>query len=221
MTGERSGQSLDFVHLYEPAPEPDAPILLLLHGTGGDEHDLLPLAPLLVPNAGVLSLRGKVLEHGMPRFFRRLAPGVFDAADLALRTRELHAFIDAASDHYGFRRDRVIAVGLSNGANIAAHLLLSHGPVLEAAVLFRAMPVSDDPPVPLTGHPAVFMSSGRRDRMIAPEVTEQLARKLRAAGADVTLEWDEAGHELTRSAIDAARRWLNEEDRRQETGDRS
>ena len=208
MTGEPTRRPLDFVHVYEPAQHADAPTLLLLHGTGGDEHDLLPLAPLLVPNAGVLSPRGKVLEHGMPRFFRRLAPGVFDAADLALRTQELLTFVGAASDHYGFRRDRVIAVGLSNGANIAAHLLLSHGAVLDAAVLFRAMPVSDDPPVSLPGSLGVLMSSGRRDRMISADVSERLAQKLRAAGADVTLEWDDAGHELTRAAVDGARRWL-------------
>src|SRR5690349_24069796 len=115
--------SLGFIHVYEPAARVDAPTLLLLHGTGGDEHDLLPLVPLLLPNAGVLSPRGPVSEHGMPRFFRRLAPGVFDLADLERRTADLLAFLDAAAREYGFVRDRVVAVGLSNGANIAANLL--------------------------------------------------------------------------------------------------
>lgn len=205
-------------HVYEPparhSPESghapardDAPTLLLLHGTGGDEHDLLPLAPLLLPNAGVLSPRGNVLEHGMPRFFRRLAPGVFDVEDLQARTEELLHFIDAASAQYGFARNRVIAVGLSNGANIAANMLLTHGPVLDAAVLFRVMPVREGPDASLPST-EVYMNSGRRDRMITPALTQQLADRLQAAGATVTLEWDDAGHELTRGAVDSARRWL-------------
>ena len=206
------------VHVYEPAAAVDAPTLLLLHGTGGDEHDLLPLVPHLLPNAGVLSVRGAVLEQGMPRFFRRLAPGVFDMEDLAHRTDELHRFVDAAAAHYAFARDNVIAVGLSNGANIAAHLLLTHGAVLRGAILFRAMPTGASPkpgaPARSDGpHPAargvgVYMSSGRRDSMISADMTESLAQQLREAGATVTLQWDEGGHQLTRTAIDGARDWL-------------
>jgi phospholipase/carboxylesterase len=194
--------------VYEPAAADDAPMLLLLHGTGGDEHDLLPLVPLLSPNAGVLSPRGNVDEHGMPRFFRRLAPGVFDMEDLARRTDELRAFIDGAAAHYGFARDRVVAVGLSNGANIAAHLLLTHGPAVRAAVLFRGMPTRDAGPFAQAAGVDVYMSSGRRDRMIPADVAEKLAAQLRGAGASVTLAWDDGGHELSRTVIDAARDWL-------------
>jgi phospholipase/carboxylesterase len=228
---------LTFTHVYEPAAVAGAPTLLLLHGTGGDEHDLLPLVPLLFPNAGVLSPRGAVSEHGMPRFFRRLAPGVFDLEDLERRTSDLRAFIDAAAVHYQFDRANVIAVGLSNGANIAANLILSYGAVVRAAVLFRAMPTRDVlPAAPASRGPAydpaasrltatgltnanvgrgfspctdVYMSSGRRDRMISTAQTEQLAEQLRDAGASVTLEWDEAGHELTREAIENAAAWVN------------
>ena len=206
MTAEAS--SLGFIHVYEPPAAAEAPTLLLLHGTGGDEHDLLPLVPALLPNAGVLSPRGPVSEHGMPRFFRRLAPGVFDLDDLARRTGDLLAFIDAASRAYGFARDRVIAVGLSNGANIAANLLLSHGSVLRAAILFRAMPTRDDGPVGDASGTEVFMGSGRQDRLITPVLTERLAEQLRVSGATVTVAWDDAGHELTRAAVMAAAEWL-------------
>ena len=199
---------LGFTHVYEPPAVDDGPTLLLLHGTGGDEHDLLPLVPALLPNAGVLSPRGPVSEHGMPRFFRRLAPGVFDLDDLARRTDDLLAFVDAAARQHNFARDRVIAVGLSNGANIAANLLLSHGSVLRAAILFRAMPTRDDvPPVSAEGTD-VFMSSGRRDRLITPALTAKLEEQLRLAGAAVTLHWDDAGHELTREAVTAAAEWI-------------
>ena len=205
MTGD---PDLGLVHVYEPAAAAGTPTLLLLHGTGGDEHDLLPLVPHLQPNAGVLSVRGGVLEHGMPRFFRRLAPCVFDMEDLSNRTGELRRFIDAAALRYGFARDNVIAVGLSNGANIAANLLLTHGAVLRRAILFRAMPTGTVA-VPDVAHGVgVFMSSGRRDSMISVDMTEQLAVQLREAGATVTLQWDEGGHQLTRTAIDGAREWL-------------
>lgn len=199
---------LGLVHVYEPAAAPGAPTLLLLHGTGGDEHDLLPLVPHLLPNAGVLSVRGAVLEHGMPRFFRRLAPGVFDMEDLAHRTDELRRFVDAAAAHYGFARDQVIAVGLSNGANIAANLLLTQAAVFRGAILFRAMPTGMAAVGGAARGVGVYMSSGRRDSMISADMTESLAQQLREAGAVVTLHWDEGGHQLTRTAIDGAARWL-------------
>jgi phospholipase/carboxylesterase len=202
---------LAFTHVYEPPARPGAPTLLLLHGTGGDEHDLLPLVPLLLPDAGVLSPRGPVSEHGMPRFFRRLAPGVFDLEDLARRTKDLRDFIDAAATHYGFDRAHVIAVGLSNGANIAASLILSYSEVVRAAVLFRAMPTREDSPASDAKGVDVYMSSGRLDRMISPALAERLADQLRVAGASVTLEWDDSGHELTREAITAAAGWLKRE----------
>ena len=138
--------TLSFLHVYRPPAAPGAPTLLMLHGTGGNEHDLLPMASELLPGAGVLSPRGKVLERGMPRFFRRLSEGVFDIEDLKQRTAELADFVAEASEHYRFDASRIIAVGFSNGANIAASLLLLKPGVLKRAVLFRAMvPLVPDP----------------------------------------------------------------------------
>ena len=156
-----SDVSLSFIHRYEPPARADAPTLLLLHGTGGDENDLLPLGKNLMPDAGMLSPRGKVLEQGMPRFFRRLAEGVFDVEDLKRRTSELADFIAEAAEHYTFDARRVIAVGFSNGANIAASLLLSRPSVLSAAVLFRAMvPFVPEAPPASPGGASVLLSNG-------------------------------------------------------------
>jgi predicted esterase len=157
---------LGFEHVFRaPAPAP-APTLLLLHGTGGNEHDLVPLADALAPGAGVLSPRGKVLERGMPRFFRRLSEGVFDLDDLRIRTRELAAFVAAAASHYGLDPTAIVAVGFSNGANIAASTLLLEPGTLAGAILFRAMvPIVPDP-LPSLGGTPVFMSNGRTDSMI-------------------------------------------------------
>jgi predicted esterase len=200
---------LGFVHVYQPPTTPGAPTLLTLHGTGGDESDLLPLASMLSPGAGVLSPRGKVLEHGMPRFFRRLSPGVFDLDDLRMRTSELADFIERATAVYELDRDRIIAVGYSNGANIAANLLLSKPGSLRAAVLLRAMlPTEPEAPPTLTGT-RVFISGGRNDAMIPQDSTSRLADLLRQAGADVTMQWDDGNHGLTRDAIDGARAWIS------------
>src|SRR5437879_610044 len=200
---------LGFVHRYIPAEDGSAsPTLLLLHGTGGDETDLLGLGRLLAPGASLLSPRGKVLEHGMPRFFRRLAAGVFDLEDLMLRTHELADFVAAASAAYGFDAGRVIAVGFSNGANIAAGLLLLRPGVLSGAVLFHAMvPLAPEVRPNLAGTP-VFLGAGRFDPMVRPEETERLAHLLRDAGADMTLHWQEGGHTLGREEVGAARQWL-------------
>jgi predicted esterase len=130
---------LGFVHVFVPAENSTAPTLLMLHGTGGDERDLLPLGAELWPGAGLLGVRGKVLEDGMPRFFRRFAEGVFDVEDLKSRTEELAQFIDAASERYEFSKKKLIAVGYSNGANMAASLILLHPHHLAAAILFRPM----------------------------------------------------------------------------------
>ena len=198
----------DFIHIFEPPSDRGAPILLLLHGTGSNEQGLLPLAEVLAPNAGVLSPRGKVLERGMPRFFRRLAEGVFDIEDLKFRTGELADFLIAASNQYGFDLRRLVAAGFSNGANIAASLLLLRPDVLRSGILFRAMvPLVPDPPPSIDGA-RVLWSGGRADPLVTPQETERLASLFRDAGADVTLVWQPAGHELTQGDVAAARTWL-------------
>lgn len=198
-----------FIHVYEPGAAPGSATLLLLHGTGGDEDDLLTLGRALDPQAALLSPRGPVLENDMPRFFRRIAEGVFDLEDLARRTDDLGRFIEEAGALYGFDCNGVCAVGFSNGANIAASLLLRRPGLLRRAVLFRAMvPFEPASPAGLNGA-RVFMGSGRADPVAPPATAERLATLLRAAGADVTLNWDEGGHALTPNAVRAARDWLH------------
>src|SRR5262249_7162147 len=160
--------------------------LLLLHGTGGDENDLLPLGQVLAPGAALLSPRGKVLENGMPRFFRRLAMGVFDEQDLRFRSRELAEFVQTASDQYGFDSQKVIGVGYSNGANIAASLLLLHPGVLRAAALFSPMVPLEPERLPNLTGVAVFVAAGRSDPIVPPENTRRLQSLLTEAGAAVT-----------------------------------
>lgn len=196
------------MHQFIPAQTADAPTLLLLHGTGGDEHDLLDLGRTLYPQAALLSPRGQVLENGMPRFFRRLAEGVFDLDDLRRRTHDLAAFVAAANEAYHFDPRQVIAVGYSNGANIAASLLLLHPDMLAGAVLFHVMvPIVPEELPDLRGVP-VFMGAGQFDPLIPPPQTEQLALLLEQAGADVTLHWEPASHALNHSEVQAATAWL-------------
>ena len=204
MTDELSG----FAHRFVPAENGDRNTLLLLHGTGGDENDLLPLGRALNPGAALLSPRGKVLEGGMPRFFRRLAMGVFDEEDLVNRTHELAGFVEEAARGYGLDPARVFAVGFSNGANIAASLLLLRPGLLAGAVLLRAMVPFELEELPdLAGTP-VYLAAGRQDAMIPAENTERLARLLDNAGADVTLDWQPGGHGIGLVEVEAAKRWL-------------
>ena len=197
-----------FVHRYVTSEADAAPTLLLLHGTGADENSLVPLGRDLVPEANLLSPRGKVLEHGMPRFFRRIAVGVFDVEDLIARTHELADFVVEASSTYGFDPSTVIAVGFSNGANIAASLLLLRPGVLSAAVLFKAqLPLEPEERPDLSGT-SVFISAGRADELIDPAETEALVELLRAAGAVVDVHWQEGGHALILEEVEAARVWL-------------
>ncbi|HEX9369326.1 MAG TPA: alpha/beta hydrolase [Vicinamibacterales bacterium] len=198
---------LGYVHVFKPAQSPGAPTLLLLHGTGGDEHDLLPLGGL-APGAAVLSPRGNVLENGMPRFFRRLAEGVFDVEDVKRRAGELADFVIAAAAHHKFDPSRVIAMGFSNGANIASAVLLLRPGVLKGATLFRAMvPLDPGPGVQVAGT-RVLISNGRIDPIVSPEETERLARLLQRAGADVEVHWQPAGHQLMPSDFAVAKTWL-------------
>jgi len=204
--------SLGFQHRYQPPLDPRSfegrVTLLLLHGTGGDENDLLPLGRMLLPGAALLSPRGRVLEGGMPRFFRRLTEGVFDQEDLAQRTAELAAFIDAAASAYRRDPEQIVAVGFSNGANIAASVLLRFPGRLASAVLLSPMlPFEPQAPPKLDGT-RVFIGAGKSDPIAPPEQAHRLAELLRECGADVKLRWDESGHTITPGLISAVGEWL-------------
>ncbi len=200
---------MDFIHRFIPAPEGAPPrTLLLLHGTGGNEEDLLPLGRQLDATAALLSLRGNVLENGMPRFFRRLAEGVFDEEDVVRRAHELAEFVGAAAARYEFDLNHLTAVGYSNGANIAAAVLLLRPEVLSAAILFRAMVPLVPPGLPNLAHRSVLLSSGEQDPIVPKENAERLAAMLREAGARVTLRFEPAGHGLGLGDIKAAKEWL-------------
>ena len=201
---------LGFTHRFVRGQGPAT--LLLLHGTGANENDLLPLGRALLPEAHLLSPRGKVLEYGMPRFFRRLAEGVFDVEDLVARTHELADFVDRATKEYDLDPSRIVAVGYSNGANIAGSLLLLHPGVITRAVLLRAMlPFEPDQPPDLTGT-RVLISGGRVDPITPAESPKRLEELLRASGADVELQWQPAGHELSQDDVEHALQWLAESD---------
>jgi phospholipase/carboxylesterase len=201
---------LGFVHRYVPGEDGSGPTLLLLHGTGGNEEDLVQLGETLAPGAAFLSPRGKVSEYGAPRFFRRLAEGVFDHEDLLFRTHELAEFVQAAAKEYGFDASKVVAAGYSNGANVAASMILLYPGLLRAAVLFRAMvPFEPDLAPDLSGMP-VFLAAGRMDRMIHPDNTQRLADILLEAGADVDLRWRDTGHPLTYEDVAEAKVWLSD-----------
>ena len=182
--------------------------LLLLHGTGGNEHDLIPLGRELDPTAALLSPRGKVLENGMPRFFRRLAEGVFDLDDLKKRTHELADFVVGASRHYKLAANHIVAVGYSNGANIATSMLLLRPEILHAAILFRAMvPFVPDNLADLSSA-RVWIGAGNQDPIVPTSEAHRLVELLRSAGADVTIRLLNAGHGLTNGEIEIARDWL-------------
>lgn len=196
-----------FHYLLEPG-QPGSRTLLLLHGTGGDERDLLPLGRALDPRASLLSPRGQVLEGRMPRFFRRLAEGVFDQADLAQRTAQLGAFVREATARHGLLPGDVWAVGFSNGANIAASLLLREPGLLAGAILFRAM-VPFEPVQQARGRSVpVLLRAGELDPIVPRENAERLAALLGAAGAEVSLEWSRGGHGLGHDDLEAAAAWL-------------
>jgi phospholipase/carboxylesterase len=196
----------DFIHEFVPGTSDRT--LLLLHGTGGNERDLIPLGRDLDPNAALLSPRGKVLENGMPRFFRRLAEGVFDLEDLKKRTSELADFVAAAAKHYKLAADQIVAVGYSNGANIAAAMLLLRPEILRAAILFRAMVPLMPENLPDLSSVRVWIGAGDQDPIIPASEAQGLVELLRSAGADVTIRFANASHALTEADVETARHWL-------------
>ena len=198
----------DFIHKFVPGASDRT--LLLLHGTGGNEHDLIPLGRELDPNAALLSPRGKILENGMPRFFRRLAEGVFDVEDLKQRTNELADFVAAAVWQYRLAADRVVAVGYSNGANIVTSMLLLRPEILRTAILFRTMVPLVPDNLPDLSSVRVWIGAGDQDPIIPASETQRLATLFRRGGADVTIRFAHATHGLTNDEVKMARLWLEE-----------
>ncbi len=198
---------LEFIHQFIPGSSRRT--LILLHGTGGTESDLLALGRALDPDAALLSPRGKVLENGMPRFFRRLAEGVFDEKDLIFRTHELADFIQVASEHYGFNRSESIAIGYSNGANVAGGILLLRPGTFQGAALWRPMVPLIPANLPELKSAPVLVAAGNHDPIVPVEKVHELITLLRRTGADVTVFFEEAGHGLTQTTLTATKNWLN------------
>lgn len=199
---------LRFIHRFLPGTSPRT--LLLLHGTGGDESDLLEIGRTLDPEASLLSPRGKVSENGMPRFFRRLAEGVFDEADLIQRTHELADFIAQAAKHYVFAQEKVVAVGYSNGANIAGALLLLRPESIRGAALLRPMVPLIPDTLPKLNGVSVLIAAGNQDPIVPVEQPRELAQLLRRAGADVAVSFENAGHGLTSETFTTVNVWLSQ-----------
>jgi len=199
--------NLEFHHRWEPSAKGQV-TLLLLHGTGGTENDLIELGRSLLPSAHLLAPRGQVSENGMARYFRRLAEGVFDLEDLHARTAGLARFVATAAQVYGFDAGRVVALGFSNGANIAASLVLSGSRTLAGAVLLHPLVPFEPETLPdLRGVP-VFIGAGRTDPLVPVPLTERLVELLTAGGAAVETSWHPGGHRLTRDELEAAGAWL-------------
>lgn len=204
---------LGFVHKFIPSEsskDQNSLTLLLLHGTGGDETDLIPIARMLdITNASILSPRGKVIENGMPRYFRRLSEGIFDIEDLKFRTNELAEFVQNASKTYALNLNRIVAIGYSNGANIAASVLLLRPEILSNAILFRPMIPLVPNTLPNLSSKRVLISAGLHDPIVASYQTKDLFDLLEKVGAKVSIQWQNSGHELTQRDIVGARKWLS------------
>jgi phospholipase/carboxylesterase len=199
---------LSFIHRIKPATEPGKPPILLLHGTGGNEDDLLPLGGMIAPGSALLSPRGKVLEGGMPRFFRRLREGIFDEEDVRRRANELADFIAQARESYNLAAP--IAVGFSNGANIAAAVLQLRPEALAGAALLRAMvPLQDPPAADLTGKPVLILS-GASDPIVPADNARRLASLLTNAGATVQHQVLPTGHGLSQTDVALTKTWIDQ-----------
>lgn len=202
-------EDLGFIHRFLPAPDAaSGETLLVLHGTGGDENDLIGIGQVVAPGAAILSPRGNVLENGAPRFFRRLAEGVFDPKEVRSRAEELARFIRAAVLTYRLEAGRVFALGYSNGANIASTVMLTEPGILQGSILLRPMLVYEPTVKNDLSGSAVFISAGRMDPIVPTTSVERLVSLLEAAHADVTLKWQLAGHSLVPSEVRDAAEWL-------------
>ncbi|NEW07396.1 alpha/beta hydrolase [Paenibacillus sp. SYP-B3998] len=197
-------------HIFQQGSDSSAPVLVLFHGTGGTEQDLLPLAQTVAPSSSVLSVRGNVLENGMPRFFRRLAEGIFDEEDLLFRTQELNEFLDQAAEEHGFDRHNLVAIGYSNGANIAGSLLFHYPGALRGAILHHPMVPRRGVQLPDLSAVPIFLGAGENDPICPPQETEELQKLLSDAGAPVVVHWERAGHQLTHSEVGAAAAWYKQ-----------
>lgn len=200
---------MNMKHIFQKGNS--ARTLLLLHGTGGTEQDLLPVAKMIDPDASILSVKGNVSENGMPRFFKRLREGVFDEEDLIEKTDELNNFLADASNEYGFDRKQVIAVGYSNGANIAGSLLFHYEGSLRGAMLFHPMVPRRGIEIPEQSGLPVFIGAGENDPICPAQETKDLEELLAAAGANVTVHWERMGHQLTESEVRAAAEWYKDQ----------
>jgi len=194
-----------FVHYFEPG---DAPTLLLLHGTGGTERDLVPIGQAIAPGATILSPRGRVLENGMPRYFRRLAEGVFDMEDLHARTDELAEWISTTVEARGIAEQPIVAIGFSNGANMAGSLLLSHPGLLAGAILLRPMTPFVPEPLPDLAGTRVLIGAGTQDPLVSAEDSRELGALLTRCGAEVEIHWQPGGHGLAQGDLNVARSWF-------------
>lgn len=194
-------------HIFKQGSNSNKPTLLLLHGTGGTESDLIPLAKEIDDAASILGIRGNVLEQGMPRFFRRLYDGKFDEEDLMFRTKELSAFIDRMAQTYSFNRENAVAIGYSNGANIAGNLLFHYGSVLKGAILFHPMVPRRGIQIPDLQNMPIFIGAGTNDPICPPEEANELEEILLQANADVYVHWEDDGHQISHGEIKAAKTW--------------
>jgi phospholipase/carboxylesterase len=181
--------------------------LVMLHGTGGNEYDLIDIAKMIDPNANILSIRGNVLESGMPRFFKRIAPGVFDLDSLVDETKNLYHFLKQSEELYNIKRENMIVIGYSNGANIAGSILLHEDHPFNSAVLLRPMlPLKKNEINDLSGvH--IFIIASKLDPIVKEEETQELGKMLRLRGAHSTMTWVESGHQLTMKDIELMKAW--------------
>ena len=199
---------LGFTHRFLPATDSSAETLIVLHGTGGDENDLVGLGQAIAPGAAILSPRGRVVENGSPRFFRRIAEGVFDPKEVRTRAEELATFIHSATSRYDLDPARIFAFGFSNGANIATAMMLIEPGLLQGAILFRPMVVFEPSNKPDLTNARVFISSGRMDPIVPVDNIGRLVDLFESTNADVTLKWQLAGHNLLPSEVREAADWF-------------